>query len=79
MYASRAQAGRLVIASDYDFNTGLLTATTDPNNQTTAFTYDLMGRTTQINLPDGGQTSFAYNDVVLPFSVTITTKIDATQ
>jgi RHS repeat-associated protein len=44
----------------YDFNTGLLTSTTDPNNQTTTYAYDNMLWPTQINYPDGGQTSFTY-------------------
>lgn len=45
----------------YDLNTGLLVSTTDPNNLTTSFTYDDMFRTTQINYPDGGLTTFTYD------------------
>jgi YD repeat-containing protein len=45
----------------YDFDTGLLTSTTDPNNQTTSSVYDDMLRTTQINYPDGGLTTFSYD------------------
>jgi RHS repeat-associated protein len=45
----------------YDFNTGLLTSTTDPNHQTTSATYDDMLRTTQINYPDAGVTTFTYD------------------
>jgi hypothetical protein len=31
---------------NYHFNTGLLTSTTDPNSQTTNFSYDNMNRPT---------------------------------
>ena len=42
----------------------------------TTYTYDLLGRVTQKNLPDGGQTSYSYNDTP-PVTVTTTTKINA--
>lgn len=60
--------------STYDFNTGLLNSTTDPNNQTTSYQYDQMLRTTEIDRPDGGQTTLAYPT---PTEVDITQKIDA--
>ena len=60
---------------NYDFNTGLKISTTDPNSQTTSYTYDLMERLTQINYPDGGQTSFAYTDTPDASSVQVTQKI----
>jgi RHS repeat-associated protein len=44
----------------YDFNTGLLTSVTDPNNQTTSYSYDNMLRTTAVNYPDGGETTYSY-------------------
>jgi RHS repeat-associated protein len=44
----------------------------------TTYTYDLLGRPTAKNLPDGGQTTTAYNDVP-PVSSTATTKINSTQ
>jgi len=40
----------------------------------TTYTYDLLGRATQKNLPDGGQLGTTYNDVP-PVSATSTTKI----
>src|SRR5882672_1004679 len=43
----------------------------------TTYTYDLLGRPTQKNLPDGGQVATAYNDVP-PVSSTSTTKITTT-
>jgi YD repeat-containing protein len=61
----------------YDFNTGLLTTTTDPNLQPTGYTYDPSWRTTGVGYPDGGQTSYTYNDSI-PASVTVTKAISAT-
>ena len=46
----------------------------DANGPGKTFTYDLMGRPTQMNLPDGGQVSTVYNDVP-PTSETTSTKI----
>jgi RHS repeat-associated protein len=43
----------------------------------TTFAYDLLGRPTLTNFPDGGQTSISYVDTV-PFLTTTTTKINAT-
>lgn len=60
----------------YDFNTGLLTSTTDPNSQTTSSSYDEMGRPLTTNYPDGGQTTLAYNYSGTVYTgVTATTKI----
>jgi len=44
----------------YDINSGLVTSATDANNQTTTYAYDLMFRPTQVNYPDGGQSTFSY-------------------
>jgi RHS repeat-associated protein len=63
----------------YNSCTGSLASTTDPNLLTTSTTYDLMGRTSQVNLPDGGQTTFSYQESSLPLSDTVTTKINSTQ
>lgn len=67
----------------YDHNTGLLTSTTDPNSQTTSFTYDTMFRKVQDSYPDGGQTTYCYTDIggatcsasAAPFDLVITKKI----
>jgi RHS repeat-associated protein len=53
----------LVATSAYDFNTGLVTSTTDANGQTTTYAYnDSLLRLTQVNLPDGGRTTRTYVD-----------------
>ncbi len=47
----------------YNSCTGSLASTTDPNLQTTSTTYDLMGRPSQLTLPDGGLSTWCYTDV----------------
>jgi RHS repeat-associated protein len=58
---------------DYDFNTGSITGSTDPNGQITGkkttYTYDNIGRLTNIAYPDGGQTNAYY-----PNSTTVEVK-----
>jgi RHS repeat-associated protein len=61
--------------------TGLVQAHLDQNDINagragTTYSYDLLGRVTQKNLPDGGQVSTSYDDVP-PISSTSTTKITA--
>jgi RHS repeat-associated protein len=47
----------------YDYYSGQLTKSMDPNTQSTTYIYnDSFNRPTQVNYPDGGQTSLAYND-----------------
>jgi RHS repeat-associated protein len=48
----------------YDFNTGLLTSVTDPNSQTTRFSYDSMLRLIGATFPDDGQTTVTYDDAI---------------
>jgi RHS repeat-associated protein len=49
--------------SVYDFNTGLVTSTTDANSKTTTFEYnDPLNRQTRVNLSDGGYTRHIYVD-----------------
>jgi RHS repeat-associated protein len=71
----------------YDFKTGVLTSTTDPNGQITSFTYDTMFRKAQDTYPDGGQTSYCYTDIggatcsasAAPFDLVITKKITSSE
>jgi RHS repeat-associated protein len=54
----------LVTSTVYDFNTGLITSSTDANTRTTTFEYsDSMNRPTKVNQPDGGWTMTEYSDV----------------
>ena len=48
-------------SATYDFSTGLLTSTTDPNSAQTIYSnYDAFGRVGEIDYPDGGKTTFSY-------------------
>jgi len=49
-------------SSTYNACTGTVSATTDPNGNTTSTTYDTFDRTKVVSLPDGGQTTFCYSD-----------------
>jgi RHS repeat-associated protein len=60
----------------YYYYLGLSYQNTDQNGQVTTSLYDLRGRPTQQNFPDGGQTSITYNSAT---SVTSTTKMNSTQ
>lgn len=46
-----------------DPNTGLTTSHTDQNGKVTSTQYDVMRRITQVNYPDGGQTTNCYTDM----------------
>jgi RHS repeat-associated protein len=56
----------LVTSTAYDFSTGLVSSTTDANNQTTSYGYsDSLNRLTSVTRPTGGgSTTYTYNDVV---------------
>ncbi len=63
----------------YEPCTGMVASVKDPNNQTISFSYDSAARLIQQTLPDGGQTSWAYNDTANPPNVAITQKLNSTQ
>jgi len=44
-------------------NTGNLNSHTDENNKTTGYSYDVLGRVTSIQYPDGGGSTFCYTDI----------------
>ncbi len=68
-----------VTRSTYNSCSGTVASTKDANNQTTTLAYDGLNRLIQTNFPDGGLTTRAFNEVAAPFSVTTTTKMDATK
>jgi RHS repeat-associated protein len=63
----------------YDFNTGLVASSEDPNLQTTSFTYDNMWRLASASYPDGGSAAISRQESSFPFSATLTRKITASQ
>ncbi|MGB6481991.1 MAG: RHS repeat-associated core domain-containing protein [Candidatus Acidiferrales bacterium] len=61
----------------WNCNGGAPTSTTDQNNQTTSYSYETMWRLNKETFPDGGETSYTYNDTPTPASVTTTIKINS--
>ncbi len=61
----------------YDSSTGLQSSITDPNNQSTNFTFDNMWRVRSVSYPDGGQTTIKPNDGTTPFSF-VSTRLSGT-
>ena len=61
----------------YYSTTSLLHTATDPNNQATTYTYDALGRVTNVAYPDGGSTTNTYVDTA-PMSVATTVAITST-
>jgi RHS repeat-associated protein len=66
--------------SAWGYNDGLIRSHTDQNSLTTSYAYaDPLTRLTQINNPDGGQTTVSYSDTAPAPTVTTTKKINSTQ
>lgn len=72
-------------STTYDFSTGLVTSTTDANNQQTTISYvnsqsvaDLLDRPLKVSRPDGGWTAYEYGDTVGNLYVKTTASLDAT-
>jgi YD repeat-containing protein len=63
----------------YDFNPGLLTSTTDPNQLISTYSYDSMWRLSQANHPDGAKDTFAIQETNLPFTATLISTINPNQ
>jgi RHS repeat-associated protein len=73
--------------TEFDYNTGLLTSSTDSNSQETTSGFNPESlRIDQIDLPDGGQTTYDYSDALVAdsagkkhFLVTVTTRLDSSR
>jgi RHS repeat-associated protein len=63
----------------YDFNSGALTSTTDPNQLVTSHTYDSLVRLSQTTHPDNAQDTITRQESGLPFTATLTSTINTTQ
>ncbi len=70
----------LTSSTVYDFGSGLIYSTTDPNNKTTTLEYnDVLDRPTAQVRADGARTDIQYNDVVGNLYIRILTDLDATR
>jgi YD repeat-containing protein len=49
----------------HDFDTSLVTQSTNPNNLSTSFSYDISGRPTQVTAPTGALATATYNDATM--------------
>jgi YD repeat-containing protein len=49
----------------YDFNTGQVTSSADPNTQATTYGYYPYGLAKSISYPDGGSTQYTYSTIVV--------------
>jgi RHS repeat-associated protein len=58
----------LTSSATYDFNTGVTNTTTDPNNQTTSYSYDAALRNTATTIPTGAVGGMNYYDNTLTSS-----------
>ena len=64
---------------NYDWNTGLKTSTTDPNQLVITYSYDSMWRLLQAVHPDNGQDTITRQETTFPFTATLTSTINTTQ
>jgi RHS repeat-associated protein len=68
-----------VSSATYNTCTGSMASFSDQNSQVTSYSYDLMGRISEVDYPDGGVTTHTYFTSSKPFSVTIAKKLDASR
>ncbi len=73
-------AGLLETTFSYDFNTGLLLNSVDPNMQPTSLTYDGDTlRQTRVDMPNGAWAETEFNDTEYPYHVKTTSSLDASR
>jgi RHS repeat-associated protein len=75
-----ASAQSLKNYTTYDFQSGKVTKTKDPNNQETLYAFhpvNLLNRLQKITQPDGGETLYSYDDTPGSFYVRVRTKQNA--
>ena len=64
----------------HDYAKGLMFSSTDENSQTSTYAYvDSLDRLTQASYPDGGQTTYSYNDTPPSPTQTATKKLNSSQ
>ncbi len=68
------------VATNFDFNSGLLQSVTDANQKTTTYSYnDALNRLTAVNRPDGSSTTYIYTDVPGDLNVHTIVSLDASR
>jgi RHS repeat-associated protein len=75
---ARTITNALSQVTTYSYNScfGNVASITDPNLQPTTYAYDTLGRRASVSFPDGGLTSWVYNDIP-PVSLTQSQKQDS--
>ena len=69
-----------IVSYCHDYVKGLMLSSTDENSQTTTYAYaDSLDRLTQASYPDGGQTTYSYNDTPPSPTQTATKKLNSSQ
>ena len=69
-----------VVSYCYDYTKGVMLSSADENSQTTTYAYaDTLDRLTQATYPDGGQTTYSYNDAGPSPTETATKKLNSSQ
>jgi RHS repeat-associated protein len=63
----------------YDFDTGRMTSSKDPNSLTTSYAYDDIWRLSNVTYPNGGSDVITREETSFPFSTTLTKKINSTE
>jgi len=71
-----ATGSQLTTSASYDLGTGLITSSTDPNNQVTHFNYDALQRISSETGPLNTSKTLTYDDSSATPSVTQTTAVD---
>jgi RHS repeat-associated protein len=74
----RGSGTTLTTSATYDSYTGLLASSTDENNQTASYNYDVMNRQTFLTRPDTTIISTSYDDSAASPASTVTTPITST-
>ena len=73
---SGATGSQLTTSASYDLGTGLITGSTDPNNQVTHFNHDALQRISSETGPLNTSKTFTYDDSSATPSATQTTAVD---
>jgi RHS repeat-associated protein len=71
----RGSGTTLTTSATYDSYTGLVAISTDENNQTTSYSYDVMDRETSLTRPDSTVISTSYDDSSASPALTVTKPI----